>query len=46
LALSGIFADMVDLEKKLHDALVYGQPHTHLPWKKILIIVEGMYRYS
>jgi len=36
---------MVDLEKKLRDAVVFGQPHTYRPWKKILIIVEGIYRY-
>ena len=37
--------DMVDLEKKLRDAIVNGQPRTHRPWKKILIVVEGVYRY-
>jgi len=36
---------MVDLEAKLHDAVLYGQPHTYRLWKKILIIVEGIYRY-
>jgi len=36
---------MVDLESKLRDAVVYGQPHTCRPWKKIMIIVEGIYRY-
>ena len=35
--------DMKDLEKKLADGIVYGQPRTHRPWKKILIIVEGVY---
>nr|CAB3266549.1 serine palmitoyltransferase 2 [Phallusia mammillata] len=35
--------DMDDLEKKLRNAVVYGQPRTHRPWKKILIIVEGVY---
>ena len=35
---------MADLEKKLQDAVIYGQPRTHRPWKKILIIVEGVYR--
>ncbi|XP_009862141.2 serine palmitoyltransferase 2 [Ciona intestinalis] len=35
--------DMKDLESKLRDAVVYGQPRTHRPWKKILIIVEGVY---
>ena len=38
-------ADMVDLERKLGDAVVCGQPHTYRPWKKILIVVEGIYRY-
>jgi hypothetical protein len=40
------FADMEDLECKLRDAVVGGQMHTHRPWKKILIIVEGVYRYA
>ena len=35
--------DMKDLETKLADGIVYGQPRTHRPWKKILIIVEGVY---
>ncbi|GAB6031790.1 serine palmitoyltransferase, long chain base subunit [Chamberlinius hualienensis] len=35
--------DMKDLEKKLRDAVVYGQPRTRRPWKKILLIVEGVY---
>ncbi|CAH1792141.1 unnamed protein product, partial [Owenia fusiformis] len=35
--------DMVSLEKCLQDAVVYGQPKTHRPWKKILIVVEGIY---
>ena len=37
---------MVDLERKLQDAVIYGQPRTHRPWKKIMIIVEGVYRYD
>ena len=36
--------DMNELEKLLHDAIIYGQPRTCRPWKKILIIVEGVYR--
>ncbi|XP_060573155.1 serine palmitoyltransferase 2-like [Ruditapes philippinarum] len=36
--------DMVDLEKKLRAAVVHGQPRNHRPWKKILIVVEGVYR--
>ncbi|CAF0836525.1 unnamed protein product, partial [Didymodactylos carnosus] len=35
--------DMKDLERKLHDAIVYGQPRHHRPWRKILIVVEGIY---
>ncbi|KAG1662044.1 Serine palmitoyltransferase 2 [Nymphon striatum] len=33
----------VDLEKKLREAIIYGQNRTHRPWKKILIVVEGVY---
>lgn len=36
---------MQSLEKLLRDAIVHGQPRTHRPWKKILILVEGIYRY-
>jgi len=36
---------MVDLERKLQEAVVYGQPRTYRPWRKILIMVEGVYRY-
>ncbi|XP_055880995.1 serine palmitoyltransferase 2-like isoform X1 [Biomphalaria glabrata] len=35
--------DMDDLEMKLRDAVCNGQPRTHRPWKKILIVVEGVY---
>jgi serine palmitoyltransferase len=35
---------MEDLEEKIKNAIVYGQPKTHRPWKKIMIIVEGIYR--
>lgn len=35
--------NMIDLENKLSNAIVNGQPRTHRPWKKILIIVEGIY---
>lgn len=35
--------DMVDLEKKLREAIAQGQPRTHRPWKKILVAVEGLY---
>lgn len=35
--------DMKDLESKLRDAIAQGQPRTHRPWKKILVVVEGLY---
>ncbi|ESP02871.1 hypothetical protein LOTGIDRAFT_206050 [Lottia gigantea] len=35
--------NMTDLEKKLKSAITEGQPRTHRPWKKILIVVEGVY---
>ena len=37
--------DTVDLENKVRDSITAGQPRTGRPWKKILIIVEGVYRY-
>jgi hypothetical protein len=35
--------DMEDLEGLLREAISQGQPRTHRPWKKILLIVEGLY---
>lgn len=35
--------DMAHLEKKLREAISQGQPRTHRPWKKILVVVEGLY---
>ena len=35
--------NMKNLEKVLRNAVVQGQPKTHLPWKKILIVAEGVY---
>ncbi|KAF5092385.1 hypothetical protein D0Z00_004613 [Geotrichum galactomycetum] len=35
--------DMKNLEKVLREQIAQGQPRTHRPWKKILIIVEGLY---
>ncbi|KAE8134523.1 pyridoxal phosphate-dependent transferase [Aspergillus pseudotamarii] len=35
--------DMKDLENKLREAISQGQPRTHRPWKKILVVVEGLY---
>ena len=34
---------MVHLEAVLRTSIAEGQPRTHRPWKKILIIVEGIY---
>ena len=33
----------VDLEKKIRRAIIEGHPRTRRPWKKILIVVEGIY---
>ncbi|KKZ61686.1 serine palmitoyltransferase [[Emmonsia] crescens] len=35
--------DVKALEKKLREAISQGQPRTHRPWKKILVVVEGLY---
>ncbi|PBP17476.1 serine palmitoyltransferase 2 [Diplocarpon rosae] len=35
--------DMHDLESKLREVISQGQPRTHRPWKKILVVVEGLY---
>jgi serine palmitoyltransferase len=35
--------DMEDLEKRLREMISQGQPRTHRPWKKILVVVEGLY---
>eukprot|EP00898_Chlorokybus_atmophyticus_P007752 jgi/Chlat1/7979/Chrsp7S00628 len=32
-----------DLERVLRQAVAEGQPRSHRPWKKILIVVEGVY---
>ncbi|KAJ1961702.1 serine palmitoyltransferase component [Dipsacomyces acuminosporus] len=32
-----------DLEKVLRRSISQGQPRTHRPWKKILVVVEGLY---
>lgn len=34
---------MKDLERSLREAVVNGQPRTRRPFKKILIVVEGVY---
>ncbi|KAJ7594124.1 serine palmitoyltransferase 2 [Mycena floridula] len=35
--------DMNSLESLLREVISQGQPKTHRPWKKILMIVEGLY---
>lgn len=35
--------DMQDLEQLLREAISQGQPRTHRPWRKILVVVEGLY---
>lgn len=35
--------DMRDLERLLREVISQGQPRTHRPWKKILVVVEGLY---
>ncbi|KAM9561321.1 serine palmitoyltransferase 3 isoform 2-T6 [Salvelinus alpinus] len=35
--------NMQSLERLLREAVCTGQPRTHRPWKKILIMVEGIY---
>ncbi|KAI9364483.1 pyridoxal phosphate-dependent transferase [Zopfochytrium polystomum] len=35
--------DVKELESVLREAISQGQPRTHRPWKKILVIVEGLY---
>ena len=35
--------DPVDLENKIKKAIIEGHPLTRRPWKKILIIIEGVY---
>lgn len=35
--------NMASLEALLREVISQGQPRTHRPWKKILLIVEGLY---
>lgn len=37
--------DMIHLERLLRESIVSGQPRTHRPWRKILIVIEGVYRF-
>lgn len=34
---------MADFERLLRESISQGQPRTHRPWKKILVVVEGLY---
>ena len=35
--------DPEDLERVIRHAIATGQPRTHRPWTKIMILVEGIY---
>ncbi|KAJ2371943.1 serine palmitoyltransferase component [Coemansia sp. RSA 2607] len=35
--------DVASLETELRRSITQGQPRTHRPWKKILVVVEGLY---
>ncbi|CAN0433263.1 unnamed protein product, partial [Ectocarpus fasciculatus] len=35
--------DAEDLESVLREAIVMGMPRTRRPWKKVLVVVEGIY---
>ncbi|SPR00134.1 serine C-palmitoyltransferase [Plasmodiophora brassicae] len=35
--------DVDDLERTVRQSIIEGQPRTHRPWTKILVIVEGIY---
>jgi serine palmitoyltransferase len=34
---------MMDLRRLLREVISQGQNRTHRPWKKIVVIVEGLY---
>lgn len=36
---------MQSLENLLREAIIYGQPRSRRAWRKIIILVEGIYRY-
>lgn len=35
--------DAENLEQVLKESIAQGQPRTHRPWKKILLVIEGLY---
>lgn len=44
LTLCHTTSDMIDLENKLKSAVIEGRPQISRPWKKIIILIEGVYR--
>ena len=40
---SSLHSDIKSLDSVLRQAIIDGQPKTHRPWKKIMILVEGVY---
>lgn len=40
---SSLLAAPAHLEEVLREQIAEGQPRTHRPWKKIMVIVEGIY---
>mgnify|MGYP001058147471 CR=1 FL=1 len=36
-------SDVKDLERVIRKAIVDGQPRSHRPWRRIMIVVEGIY---
>ena len=37
---------MADLERKMREAIIHGHPRTRRPYRKILLVVEGIYRWT
>jgi hypothetical protein len=42
-SLCHLFLAPPHLEKVLREQIADGQPRTHRPWKKIIVVVEGIY---
>jgi serine palmitoyltransferase len=42
-AFPSFLLDPAHLEEVLREQIAGGQPRTHRPWKKIIVIVEGIY---
>ena len=43
LTRGGAVVDADALDQMLRKAIVEGQPRSHRPWRKILVVVEGIY---